>query len=489
MKAFFVLVLVVVLGCLPAHLCAAPAPILRNGSTTNATPISLQFQQLESAGVRTNAIATLRNGALYFPGMLFGTPHSGVNNQQNGIQWMRAGWDGTPNTGSDTGVLPQSAIRSLDGWGGYRYDNPTLHIWSQGDIRLEPCYSGTNYGYGYMTLGNEDQANRLVVNYLNPSIGYNGSPSVVTNWKTGYGLNLEFPAQTASNSVTHWAYAGIQGWGAETNASKLPDGSAAGGLYFWRRSPTPSFANGDLDFANAFLGGRMYGTNWDFYGQTTATNVILATVNTTATEKLRLNGYLEIGTPGSARYTIREMSGIPAPIAPYAQFVTTLGDGYHGIGFGTYDSGTKQADYIMSNGHLLFWEGVNGVIRADFDFANNTNAIAGFTVFSNGIGTARLAVSLTADNQAVSCATNALLFVSSDNATAGNRTFVLTTGVDGKIIRLAWSGTNAGELVDDSANSGSGNVRLSATWTPTQYDVLTLIGIGNDWHEVSRSAN
>ena len=108
---------------------------------------------------------------------------------------------------------------------------------------------------------------------------------------------------------------------------------------------------------------------------------------------------------------------------------------------------------------------------------------------TNGLVCVPNTVSLTADNQVIGATTNAVLSISSDNATAGNRTFVLTTGITGKRLTLVWSGTNAGELVDDSANSGSGNVRLSATWTPTQYDVLDLIAVGNDWHEVSRSAN
>lgn len=98
-------------------------------------------------------------------------------------------------------------------------------------------------------------------------------------------------------------------------------------------------------------------------------------------------------------------------------------------------------------------------------------------------------VSLTADNQTVNIYAAATVFLSSDNGTAGNRTFVLTTAIDGAVIRIVWSGTNAGEIVDDASNFGTGNARLSATWTPTQYDTLTLVGVGNDWYEVARSAN
>lgn len=108
---------------------------------------------------------------------------------------------------------------------------------------------------------------------------------------------------------------------------------------------------------------------------------------------------------------------------------------------------------------------------------------------TNGIAFPNGTISLTADNQVVGTTTNAVLSISSDNGTAGNRTFVLTTAESGRIITLTWTGTNAGELVDDAANSGSGNVRLSATWTPTQYDTIQLLGVGADWHEVSRSDN
>lgn len=100
----------------------------------------------------------------------------------------------------------------------------------------------------------------------------------------------------------------------------------------------------------------------------------------------------------------------------------------------------------------------------------------------------KVSVSLIADNQVVDTYAGTHISITSDNATPGNRTFLLGNGQEGVTIILSWPGTNAGELIDDSA-AGSGNVRLSADWTPTQYDTLTLIGEGNDWFEVSRSAN
>ncbi len=106
------------------------------------------------------------------------------------------------------------------------------------------------------------------------------------------------------------------------------------------------------------------------------------------------------------------------------------------------------------------------------------------------LGSAPVSVSLTADNASVSTAARSYIRLSSDNVTAANRTFVLTQGsFAGQQLTLEWVGTNAGELVDDSAQTGAGNHRLSATWTPTQYDTLGLVFNGTDWVEARRSAN
>lgn len=96
---------------------------------------------------------------------------------------------------------------------------------------------------------------------------------------------------------------------------------------------------------------------------------------------------------------------------------------------------------------------------------------------------------LLGDNETLSVNNTSYKAISSDNATASNRTFILSAGDrPGHIVVLEWVGTNAGELIDDSA-AASGNHRLSATWTPTQYDTLTLIWNGTDWLEICRSTN
>ena len=101
----------------------------------------------------------------------------------------------------------------------------------------------------------------------------------------------------------------------------------------------------------------------------------------------------------------------------------------------------------------------------------------------------RNAVSLIADNQVVDPSGLAYIALSSDNATAANRTIVLKSGVVGQRLLLEWVGTNAGELVDDAALSDAGNVRLASTWTPTQYDTISLMFNGTDWIETGRSTN
>lgn len=131
------------------------------------------------------------------------------------------------------------------------------------------------------------------------------------------------------------------------------------------------------------------------------------------------------------------------------------------------------------------------VIAPDGDFNKSTFTSSNVTFFAALVTAPQAAVSLTADNQIVTTSTNSYISLSSDNGTAGNRTFVLTGTAQkaGQHLTLEWTGTNAGELVDDSACNGAGNHRLNGTWTPTQYDTLNLHFNGTDWIEDSRSPN
>lgn len=232
-------------------------------------------------------------------------------------------------------------------------------------------------------------------------------------------------------------------------------------------------------------------------GYTNSLNIQAATINTTGNLRVAgnadgptdaglfsgsaftLNGYLRvlggiigIGTAGNNIRFLIEGS---------AQAVMAAGSDWK-LGFSSITSGSGTS--LRSGLDAYLERGGVGIIT----FNTNGN-FKGTVTATNGVILPSQNVALTADAQVVSATAGATLFLSSDDGTAGNRTFVLTTGVDGKELTLIWSGTNAGELVDDSANSGSGNVRLSSTWTPTQYDTLTLRAVGNDWYEVGRSDN
>lgn len=93
-------------------------------------------------------------------------------------------------------------------------------------------------------------------------------------------------------------------------------------------------------------------------------------------------------------------------------------------------------------------------------------------------------VYLTADGTAVNPENFTMLLVSSDNTTAANRTFTLnasTVGVGHELMLLFTSGSST---TAELANSGI--QKLSAAWTPTQYDSLHLVFDGTNWVEVAR---
>jgi hypothetical protein len=104
---------------------------------------------------------------------------------------------------------------------------------------------------------------------------------------------------------------------------------------------------------------------------------------------------------------------------------------------------------------------------------------------------------LTADNQVLDNRYASYIRLDSDDATATNRDFKIRQGykVGATLILEFVSATNACKIADDAAcrnfnNSGdAGNVRLSADWTPDQYDTLVLIYNGTDWVELTRSSN
>ncbi len=99
------------------------------------------------------------------------------------------------------------------------------------------------------------------------------------------------------------------------------------------------------------------------------------------------------------------------------------------------------------------------------------------------IGLAAYDVLLTADNQAVDVSACRLLRLSSDNTTSTNRTFTLSGPANGyaNLVIVFMSGSStAAEL------ASSGNVKLNSTWSPTQYESLSLQWDGTYWVETGR---
>jgi hypothetical protein len=108
----------------------------------------------------------------------------------------------------------------------------------------------------------------------------------------------------------------------------------------------------------------------------------------------------------------------------------------------------------------------------------------------NASGTVTLAqasttTALTADDQAVTPGSNTRLQLTSDNATATNRTFTLsaTGAITGQIYVIIGPATNQCEI------AATGIQKLSATWSPTTSDTLTLLFDGTNFLELARSNN
>lgn len=99
-------------------------------------------------------------------------------------------------------------------------------------------------------------------------------------------------------------------------------------------------------------------------------------------------------------------------------------------------------------------------------------------------------VNLTADDTNI-VVDSRVVYITSDSATATDRTFTLDACAYGQMVTLMFDNSNAAELIDDSAQGTSGNHRLNGTWTAGANDTLTLVCARSlsDWVEVSRSAN
>lgn len=115
-----------------------------------------------------------------------------------------------------------------------------------------------------------------------------------------------------------------------------------------------------------------------------------------------------------------------------------------------------------------------------------TNFRPGYLEQGSPVGMLPTYVMLTADGQVVNTSNVAYLGLSSDNTTAANRTFVLTSStLQGQQLVIVFeSGSSTSCQLADS-----GNVALSAAWEPLQYDSLTLVwdDYAAKWVEVARA--
>lgn len=141
----------------------------------------------------------------------------------------------------------------------------------------------------------------------------------------------------------------------------------------------------------------------------------------------------------------------------------------------------SDTTFLLSNVGAGDFELFADTVTADQLVANVGASFASLTIYQGQ-------VNLTADNQTISSATllaDSYLDLSSNDAAAANRTIVLgngTTAGQTLILSLVSNGNQA-ELAD------SGNAALSATWTATANDTISLIWNGTVWLETARSSN
>lgn len=108
----------------------------------------------------------------------------------------------------------------------------------------------------------------------------------------------------------------------------------------------------------------------------------------------------------------------------------------------------------------------------------------GFLDTKSELGKLTATVQLTADNQVIVLFPGqGVLYLVSDNTTAANRTFTISAGsVEGQMLRIIL--TSAASTTCELLNTG--NVKLSAAWTPLLNDNLALYFDGTNWIEVAR---
>lgn len=109
----------------------------------------------------------------------------------------------------------------------------------------------------------------------------------------------------------------------------------------------------------------------------------------------------------------------------------------------------------------------------------------GYLDTQSDLGKLSSTTQLLADNQSIVLDPGqGMLFLTSDNTTAANRTFTISNGsVAGQQLTIVMTSATA-----NAANlANSGNVKLSAAWNPaTIYSNITLMFDGTNWIEIAR---
>lgn len=199
--------------------------------------------------------------------------------------------------------------------------------------------------------------------------------------------------------------------------------------------------------------------------------VLYSGLNLGAYSDLWMHGSLQ-GNSNSILWTNQSLSTSPISINGSA----VAGNEY--LAFSTGDSATGGSERmrIDSSGNV----GINVTSPV-------YNLHVSGTSYSDGIGIKKYQVNLTADAQVVTVGSSSYIELTSNSTIAGARTFTLTNGAySGQLLILLLTGsttTVVADLVD------GGNLRLSAAWSGTGDDTISLIWTGTFWHELYRSTN
>lgn len=199
------------------------------------------------------------------------------------------------------------------------------------------------------------------------------------------------------------------------------------------------------------------------------------------------SGKLGMYRPASGQLGISAYDSNGGVGAPAAMFSSNFGVGrmYPANPNGTFTSfyGADSSNgrlQINASGPVIYLY-VNGLYHSQFYNDGTTAAL----LINKALVTDPTDIALTADNQAIELGQTSYVRLTSNDATAANRTFTLNiaSAEAGQFLVLEWNdATNAGELLN------AGNAKLSADWRPTaRYQNLSLRFDGAFWIETSRS--